>query len=68
MAEFILKVKKGKTNCDNCPFSGGIRYHLDAGEYICNMPLSIDAVIDCNKYNLNTIQVSEKIIKIKPTK
>lgn len=68
MAEFILKVKKGKTNCDNCPFSGGIRYHLDGGEYICNMPLSIDAVIDCNKYNLNTIQVSEKIIKIKPTK
>lgn len=68
MAEFILKVKKGKTDCDDCPFSGGIRYNLDGGEYICNMPLSIDAVIDCNKYNLNTIQVSEKIIKIKPTK
>ena len=68
MAEFVLKIKKGKTDCDNCPFSGGIRYHLDGGEYICNMPLLIDAVIDCNKYNLNTMQVSEKIIKIKATK
>ena len=68
MAEFILKVKKGKTDCDDCPFCGGIRYHGDGVERICNMSLSIDAVIDCNKYNLNTMQVSKKIIKIKPTK
>lgn len=68
MAEFILKIKKGKTDCDDCPFSGGIRYHADGGEYICNMSLSIDAVIDCNKYNLNTMEVSRKIIKIKDVK
>lgn len=68
MAEFILKIKKGKTNCKDCPFSGGIIYHKDGGEYICNMPLSIDAIIDCNKYNLNTMQISREIIKIKDTK
>ena len=62
MAEFILKIKKGKTDCDDCPFFGGIRYHKDGGECICNMPLSIDAIIDCDKYNLNTMQVSHKII------
>lgn len=38
----------------------------DVGEYICNMPSTMD--IDCNKYDLNTIQVSQKIIKIKATK
>lgn len=68
MAEFVLKIKKGKTDCDDCPFSGGIKYHGDGMEYICNMSLSIDAVIDCNKYDLNTMQVSQKIIKIKEAK
>ena len=68
MAEFILKIKKGKTDCDDCPFSGGIRYHKDGGEYICNMSLSIDAIIDCNKYDLNTMQVSRKNIKAKDAK
>ncbi len=66
MAEFILKIKKGNTDCDDCPFCGGIRYHGDGGEYICNMPLKID--IDCEKYDLNTMQVSKKIIKIKDAK
>ena len=68
MAEFILKIKKGKTDCDNCPFYGGVKYHGDGVDYISNMPLSIDAIIDCNKYNLNTMQVSHKIIKIKDVK
>jgi hypothetical protein len=68
MTEFILKIKKGKTDCDDCPFSGGIIYHKDGGERICNMPLSIDAIIDCDKYDLNTMQVSHKIIKIKDSK
>lgn len=68
MVEFILKIKKGKTDCDDCPFSGGIGYHRDGGEYICNMPLSIDEIIDCNKYDLNTMQVSRKIIKTKDAK
>ena len=66
MSEFILKIKKGITDCDACPFCGGIRYHGDGGEYICNMPSTMD--IDCEKYNLNTIQVPQKIIKIKDTK
>lgn len=61
MAEFILKVKRGKTKCDDCPFYGGYTYHLDGADHICNMPLSIDAIIDCNKYNLSTMQVSQKI-------
>lgn len=68
MAEFVLKIKKGKTDCDDCPFCGGIRYHLDGGEYICNMSLPIDAIIDCNKYDLNTMEVSQKIIKTKGAK
>ena len=66
MAEFILKIKKGKTHCNDCPFCGEYTYVGDVGEYICNMPSAID--IDCNKYNLNTIQVSQKIIKIKDVK
>lgn len=68
MSEFILKIKKGKTDCYDCPFYGGIKYHEDGAEYICNMSLSIDAIIDCNKYDLNTMQVSRKIIKIKDAK
>ena len=63
MAEFILKIKKGKTDCDDCPFCSGYTYVGDAGQYICNRPFEID--IDCNKYDLNTIQVSKKIIKTK---
>lgn len=61
MAEFILKVKKGKTNCDDYPFCGGYTYVNDVGEYICNMVIDID----CDKYDLNTMQVSKKNIKIK---
>lgn len=68
MAEFVLKIKKGKTDCDDCPFCGGIRYHRDGIERICHMPLSIDAIIDCDKYDLNTMQVSRKIIKTKGAK
>lgn len=61
MAEFILKIKKGKTNCDDCPFRGEYTYVGDVGEYTCNIPLAID--VDCDKYDLNTIQVSKKNIK-----
>ena len=66
MAEFILKIKKGKTNCKDCPFRGRYIYNNDVGEYSCNMPLEMD--VDCDKYNLNTMQVSQKIIKTKDVK
>jgi hypothetical protein len=61
MAEFILKIKRGKTKCKDCPFCGGYTYFTDVKEAICNMPLAMD--IDCEKYDLNTMQVSKKIIK-----
>lgn len=63
MAEFILKIKKGKTNCNDCPFCGGYTYLGDVKEGICNMPLAMD--VDCDKYDMNTMQVSKKIIKTK---
>ena len=66
MAEFILKIKKGKTDCDDCPFCGGYRYIGDVEERICNIPLAMN--IDCDKYDLNTMQVSKKIIKTKNVK
>ena len=66
MAEFILKIKKGKTHCKDCPFCGGYKYLNDVGEYICNMPLEMN--VDCNKYNLSTMQISKKIVKTKNVK
>ena len=55
MDRFILKIKKGKTNCADCPFGS----YLYSEEYACSIPSTID--IDCGEYDLSTMMVTEKI-------
>ena len=56
MAKFVLEVdiKKGKTNCNDCPFltdNGGCEINPKD--------------IDCNKYDLTTIKIERNIGEIK---
>lgn len=55
MAKFIIDIKDGNTKCENCPF---IHYD-DNGESSCCLPKTFD--IDCDKYDMCTMQIIEKI-------
>ena len=45
--KFIIEVKEGSVECENCPFDGCkcVRGPLDT--------------LDCNKYNLATMKIKE---------
>lgn len=55
MATFILEIKEGNTKCENCPFV----HFADTGETSCCILNTFD--IDCDKYDMGTMQIIEKI-------
>lgn len=56
MAKFVLEVdiKKGKTNCEDCPFFTDNACCKISPEHI-----------DCNKYDLSTIKIERNVGEIK---
>lgn len=61
MGTFILKIEEGKTKCANCPF--GTENPLYSDGYACNIAAANAINIDCGKYDLSTMVVTEKVEK-----
>ena len=54
MATFIMDIKEGNTNCEDCPFA----HFDDYGGTSCGIRHTFD--IDCDKYDITTMQIIEK--------
>lgn len=54
MAKFEIKVQRGNTRCDKCPFSR----ELEDGGLRCCIPHSIE--IDCEEFDLSTLKIKTK--------
>ncbi len=48
MTKLIFTVEKGRTSCNNCPFSS-------SGQFTC-----CDISLDCEKYNLSTLSLIDE--------
>lgn len=59
MSKFIIEIEEGKTKCADCPFSTENNLYLDG--YACNIKAAYGLNIDCSKYDLSTMIVTEKI-------
>lgn len=55
MKRFILNIENGPTDCSICPFS----YIGDDGFYACDAPSENTIGIDCNTYDLSTMEITE---------
>lgn len=45
--KFIIEVDEGRVECENCPFDG------------CKCGRELLSALDCNKYNLATMTITE---------
>ena len=56
MEKLVIYLEKGFTKCEDCPFS----FYDNDGELSCGN--SINDILDCDKFDLNSIRKSNEII------